>query len=122
MLIALINRWIKASDLEALKTARITLLSRLQRQERHYLRSFYQPKESQFCHAYTRLLPNLGVNSTQRGESYHVVVKVKLHKNLTVSAACEAIIIKTKKLAEEYNKRINKNRKTNPILINKKAF
>jgi len=49
-------------------------------------------------------------------------VKVKLYKNLTVSAICEAIIIKTKKLAEEYNKRINENRKTDPILMDKKAF
>ena len=122
MLIDLINRWIKALDLEALKTAHTTLLSRLQCQERDYLRSFYQPKESQFCHAYTRLLPNLGVNSTQRGESYYVVVKVKLYKNLTISAIYEAIITKIKKLAEEYNKRINKNQKTNPILIDKKAF
>ena len=46
VLIDLINKWIKASDLEALETVRITLLSRLQRQERHYLRSFYQLKES----------------------------------------------------------------------------
>jgi hypothetical protein len=121
-LIDLINKWIKASDLEALETARTILLSRLQRQERHYLRSFYQPKESQFCYTYTRLLLNLGVNSTQRGESYHVIVKIKLYKNLTVSAAYKAIITKTKKLAEEYNERINKNRKTDPTLMDKKAF
>ena len=67
-------------------------------------------------------MPNLRVNSTQRGESYHIVVKAKLYKNLTVSAIYKAIIVKTKKLAEEYNKCINENRKTNPILIDKKAF
>jgi hypothetical protein len=49
-------------------------------------------------------------------------VKAKLYKNLTVSAIYKAIIIKTKKLVEEYNERINKNRKTNPILIDKKVF
>ena len=122
VLINLINKQIKASDLKALETVRTTLLSRLQRQERHYLRSFYQLKESQFCYTYTRLLLNLKVNSTQKGESYHVVVKVKLYENLTVSAIYEAIIIKTKKLAEEYNERINENRKTDPTFINKKAF
>ena len=37
VLINLINRWIKALDLEALKTTCIILLSRLQCQERHYL-------------------------------------------------------------------------------------
>jgi len=35
---------------------------------------------------------------------------------------CEAIVVKTKKLAEEYNKRINNNRKSEPTLIDKKAF
>jgi hypothetical protein len=58
----------------------------------------------------------------QRGESYHVVVKVKLYRNLTVSAAYKAIITKTKKLAEEYNERINENRKSDPTLMDKKAF
>ena len=49
-------------------------------------------------------------------------MKIKLYKNLTVSAIYEAIIIKTKKLIEEYNERINKNRKTDLTLIDKKAF
>ena len=65
--------------------------------------------ESQFYYAYTRLLLNLGVNLIQRGESYYVIIKVKLYRNLTISAICKAIIIKIKKLAEEYNKCINKN-------------
>jgi hypothetical protein len=68
------------------------------------------------------VLPNLGVNSTQRNESYHVVVKQKLNKNLSVSTACEAIVAKTKLLAEEYNERINNNRKNNPTLMDLKAF
>jgi hypothetical protein len=49
-------------------------------------------------------------------------VKVKLYRNLTVSAVCEAIIAKTKKLAEEYNERINENRKTDSMFMDKKAF
>jgi hypothetical protein len=62
------------------------------------------------------------VHSTQHNESYHVVVKQKLNKNLSVSAACEAIVKKTKRLAEEYNKRINDDQKNNPSLIDIKAF
>jgi hypothetical protein len=58
----------------------------------------------------------------QRGESYHVIIKIKLHRNLTISAIYKAIVTKTKKLAEEYNKCINENRKSNPMLIDKKAF
>jgi hypothetical protein len=68
------------------------------------------------------VLLNLGVNSTQYNKSYHVVVKQNLNKNLSVSAACEAIVAQTKLLAEEYNERINDNRKNNPTLMDLKAF
>jgi hypothetical protein len=49
-------------------------------------------------------------------------VKQRLYKNLSVSTACEAIIAKTKLLAEEYNKQINDNQKNNPTLIDLQAF
>jgi hypothetical protein len=68
------------------------------------------------------VLLNLGVNSTQRNKSYHVVVKQKLNKNLSISATYKAIVIKTKLLAKEYNKQINNNRKNNPTLIDLKVF
>jgi hypothetical protein len=68
------------------------------------------------------MLLNLGVNSTQCNESYYVVVKQNLNKNLSVSAVCEAIVVRIKLLAEEYNKRINDNRKNNPTLIDLKTF
>ena len=68
------------------------------------------------------MLLNLGANSTQRNESYYVVVKQKLNKNLSISATCEVIVVKTKLLAEEYNKRINDNRKNNLTLMDLKAF
>jgi hypothetical protein len=114
VLINLLNQWVKASDLESLENARRALLSQLRSEERDYLRQFYQPREPQFCRAYTRSLPNLGVHSTQRNEPYHVVVKKRLNKNLSVSAACEAIVAKTLKLAEEYYAGINENRKNRP--------
>jgi hypothetical protein len=122
VLVDLLNQWVKAPNMESLENTRKTLLSRLCIQERTYLWGYYQPKELQFCQAYTRLLPNLGVNSTQRNESYHVVVKKRLNKNMSVSAACEAIVIKTKQLAEDYNERVNDNRKSRPTLMDKFAF
>ena len=122
VLVDLLNQWVKAPDLEALENARKKVLSRLRSDDRTYLRTFYTPKEPQFCRAYTHVLPNLGVNSTQRNESYHVVVKQNLNKNLSVSAACETIVVRIKLLAEEYNERINDNRKNNPTLIDLKAF
>jgi hypothetical protein len=122
VLVDLLNQWVKAPHLEALENARKKVLGRLRSEDRTYLRTFYQPKEPQFCRVYTRELLNLGVYSTQRNESYHVVIKQRLYKNLTISAACEAIVAQTKLLAEEYNKRINDNRKNNPTLMDLEAF
>jgi hypothetical protein len=68
------------------------------------------------------MLLNLRVNSTQRNKSYHIIIKQKLNKNLSVSTTCEAIVTKTKLLAKEYNKQINNNQKNNPTLIDLKAF
>jgi hypothetical protein len=113
---------VKAESREDLETARTHLLSQLHKKERDYLQSFYQPKEIQFCHAYTNTYVNLGVYSTQRNESYHVVVKKNLNKNLTVSAAVEALVERTSQLAEQYNERINKDRKNLPVIMDKRAF
>ena len=51
-----------------------------------------------------------------------MVIKQNLNKNLSISAAYEAIITRIKLLAKEYNKWINNNRKNNPTLIDSKAF
>ena len=71
----LLNGWIKAELIDELKDARKALLAKLRKEERDYLREYYQPKEHQFCRAYTHTYLNLNVHSTQRNESYHVVVK-----------------------------------------------
>ena len=68
------------------------------------------------------MLLNLGANSTQCNKSYYIIIKQKLNKNLSISAAYKVIITKTKLLAKEYNKRINNNQKNNPTLIDLKAF
>ena len=47
---------------------------------------------------YTQTYLNLGVHTTQRGESYHVVVKAQLHKNMPISKAIQVIVEQTKEL------------------------
>ena len=41
---------------------------------------------------------------------------------MTISAIYKAIVTKTKRLANEYNKRINNNQKHRPTLIDQKVF
>jgi hypothetical protein len=55
------------------------LLEALDGEEREYILGYYKLKEYQFCRIYTRTYLNLSVNSTRRSESYHIVVKDKLH-------------------------------------------
>ena len=52
-LLHLIWAWIKAPDLDALEDARNELILNLDVNEKEYLVGWYQPKEPQFCHAYT---------------------------------------------------------------------
>ena len=75
----LIWAWIKAPDLDALEDARNELILNLNANEKEYLVGWYQPKEPQFCHAYTCQYRNLGVHSTQRVEGNHPLLSANLH-------------------------------------------
>ena len=95
----LIWNYVKALDLDALSDARTKLLDVLRPAEQHYLNSYYVPKESSFCRAYTSKLPNLGVHSTQRNEKQHNVTGgQRLTKHTPTSKAVEIITTEIQKL------------------------
>ncbi len=73
--IDLIWEWVKSQILNELEAHRTELLNALLPTEKEYLPTNYKPKEHQFIRAYIKMYPNLGVNSTQRSESYHAVIK-----------------------------------------------
>jgi hypothetical protein len=70
----------------------------------------------------TQQLPNLGVHSTQRNESYHVVVKTRLHKHLPISKAVHTIADQTANLGRKYDAEINRNWRSLPRLLDRAAF
>ena len=84
--------WVQAPSVEELENCRSKLLKALHGIEVQYIESYYQPKEFQFCRAFTKNYPNLGVHSTQRNESYHNIVKARLHKNMPISKAIQTIV------------------------------
>lgn len=51
----------------------------------------YQPKEHEFVRAYTCSYPNLGINSTQRGESYHNVIKSLVNRQMPLAESVRRI-------------------------------
>ena len=116
-----INAWVKA-DIDSLDEKRDELLKELHADEQAYICKNYQPKEPQFCRAYTWTYPNLGVHSTQRNESYHVVVKQKLYRHLPIGKAVRAIVEKTADLSRKYDAEINRNRRSSLRLMDRRAF
>ena len=109
-LISMIWGWVQATSIEELNKYRTKLLEALEHEEANYITNYYQPKEYQFCRAYTRAYLNLGVNSTQRSESYHTVVKAPLNKNMPLSKAIQVIVDQTKELGRLYDVELNQQR------------
>jgi hypothetical protein len=118
-LINLMWAWIKAPDLDALKDARDKFILNLDVSEKEYLTGWYQPKEPQFCYAYTSQYRNLGVHATQRVERNHQVLRnsANLNKNLTLSDAVLRICNSLESLAEDYEARLSPSRISEPRLI-----
>jgi hypothetical protein len=52
-LILMIWDWVKALSVKELEKCRSALLQALDGKEAEYIQSYYQPKEYQFCRAYT---------------------------------------------------------------------
>jgi hypothetical protein len=84
--------YIQSNTFEALETNRESLLAALQPKDRTYIRETWQPKESRVVYAYTRLYPNLGCTSSQRGESYHVVIKQVTNGQLSLEESCRRLV------------------------------
>jgi hypothetical protein len=121
-LTSMIWSWVMAPSIEALDECRAKLLTALDSKEAKYIQSYYQPKEQQFCRAYTQTYSNLGVHTTQRGESYHVVVKAHLTVNTPISQAIQTIVEQTKELGRIYDVEINRQRRTTPRILDNTAF
>ena len=123
-LIDLIWKWIKAPDLDKLEDARNMLILSLKVSEKEYLTEYYQPKEPQFCRAYTSQYRNLGQYSTARSERNHQVQResANLNKNLTLSDAVLHICNSLESLADDYENRLSRSRISEPRLIDRDFF
>ena len=121
-IINLIWKWIEAPTIEQLESARDSLILTLNQNEKEYLTSYYQPKEPQFCKAYTCQYLNLGSYATQRIEKNHHVVSKHLHKNLCVSKAILRICKAINSLDSDHERRLSSSRNTLPRLFDREFF
>lgn len=80
------------SDTEThLEKNREDLRAAVHPEEQKYLLRFHRPKEVQYVRFYTHKLNSLGSSSSQRGESYHNVVKRAFHRQLPLDEAVRLI-------------------------------
>ena len=63
--------WIKETTVTGMEERRERLVEEVGESEKTYLRTHYQPKESQFCKAYTLKYANLDCFATSRCEGHH---------------------------------------------------
>jgi hypothetical protein len=67
--------YVNSDSEEQLTANRATLLSALRASEKSYISETWQPKERRVIRCYTKLYTDLGVNSSQRSETYHVPMR-----------------------------------------------
>ncbi len=77
---SLIWNWIKLPTVTELNLNREILATSLRPKKQEYLHSYWQRNEPQFICTYTRLLPNLCAESTQRSETSHSIIKNQTNK------------------------------------------
>ena len=67
--------YIKSTSLDDLETNRQALLNKLDPEMKDYINGIWRQKEDRVVRWYTMLNFNLGCHSSQRIESYHVILK-----------------------------------------------
>jgi MULE transposase domain len=86
--------YLKSSSFHELLTNRQRLLDALKPPEVAYILKTWVPKEDRVVAVYTRGYPNLGATSTQRGESYHPVLRQTSNAQLPLEESIRRLIRK----------------------------
>ena len=114
---SLIWNWIKSTSVAELNLNRGILAACLHPKEQDYLHSYWQRQVPQFVRAYTRLLPNLGAESTQRSESSHPIIKNQTSKHTPIEVAVRKLRDIVIEMARKHEDTINRQRRNAPLLI-----
>jgi len=87
-------QYLKSPTLTDLATNRERLLAALKPAEVKYVQQNWVPKEDRVIAAYTRAYPNLGATATQRGESYHPVLRQTTNALLPLEESMQRLVQK----------------------------
>lgn len=114
---SLIWNWIKSPTVTELNLNREILAASLRPKEQDYLHTYWQRQEPQFIRAYTRLLPNLGAESTQRSEASHPIIKNQTNKHTPIEVAVRKLRDVVIEMARKHEDTINRQRRNAPLLV-----
>jgi len=94
-------QYVKSSTPSELDKNRQTLYGHLQELERQYMKKNWEPREPRVINHYTRILANLGIESSQRVESYHKLLKDVVSGHFPLKDSTKAISRRVIKLVVE---------------------
>jgi hypothetical protein len=87
--------YIKFITTDELEQNRAILINALLSDDKDYIRKIWYPKEERVIYCYTKFYSNLGSISSQRGESYHSVMREITNGQLTIEESAKRLISKT---------------------------
>jgi MULE transposase domain len=99
--------YVKSATEDELEENQAYLLSLLQPRDHHYIEDHWGALETRLIHCYTKLLPNLGSTSSQRGECYHPIIKKTLNGKISVEESAKRIMKNVKTILVELERSEN---------------
>lgn len=103
----LIWAWIKSATLEGLEKNRENLLKELRIKDQDYILNCYGPQEHRFIRAYSRKMANLGCNTTQRAEGYHILTKSTINRHTSMVKAVQKLAKDVKQMAIDFERDVS---------------
>jgi len=117
----LLWEYVKSATIEDLAKNRSDFLYYLEPSEQDYMVS-WRRKEESFVTCFIKWYPNLSTYSTQRGESFHRIVKDSLHPAISLPEACKRITNSIKSVLEDAYKAENDSRRGQGRVLDRSAF
>ena len=87
-------QYIKSMTMDELETNRQLLVDALRPEDRRYIIDTWQNKEDRVVWCYTKFYPNLGSTASQRGESYHPVMREITNGQLSIEQSARRLATK----------------------------
>jgi hypothetical protein len=114
---ALAWKYVKSISQEELRLNRQQFINILKPKDRNYISEHWQHLEPYFIWLYTKRYPNLGSTSSQRAESYHVVMREITNSQLTLEEATKRLVSRVLSILRDLEISEDRSLRTYPRLL-----